>query len=37
LAELARLSDGRSRDCNRALVLDNARVAAEMAVSLAAT
>ena len=36
LKGLARLSDGRSRDCNRALVLDNAKVAADMAVELAA-
>ena len=36
LSELARLSGGRSRDCNRGLVLDNTRVAADLAVSLAA-
>ena len=37
LAELARLSGGRTRDCNRALVLDNVRVATELAVALANT
>ena len=37
LEELARLSGGRTRDCNRALVLDNVRVASDVAVALAAT
>ena len=36
LAALARLSGGRTRDCNRALILSNARVAADLAVALAA-
>lgn len=35
LAELARLSQGRTRDCNRALVLDNVRVATDLAIALA--
>ncbi len=35
LNELARRSAGRTRDCNRALILDNARVAAELAAALA--
>ena len=34
LGELTRRSKGRTRDCNRALILDNAKVAAELAVAL---
>lgn len=34
LGELTRRSEGRTRDCNRALILDNAKVAAELAVAL---
>ena len=36
LADLARRSDGRTRGCNRALVLDNVRVGAALACALSA-
>ena len=36
LAEIARLTDGRSLDANLALLLSNAQLAGQLAVSLAA-